>query len=301
MNQETTYIHKILRDVTRRKIISLLHERETLTYSDLLKSLNGIERGSLNYHLKSLAPMVIKNDNLYRLNEKGLQAWKSLIDLSYSEKASILTIIRYGQTSALFGLIVVFFISYNSFLDALWLSVIVTILCSIIIGTLIVVRKKSNALYTAITDNSLHEALSDNTRRKIIKLLRENGNLNYTELMRLIPVHSSGRMNYHLKVLDDLITINKRGHYQLTEKGVYAYSTLSGFQGKKIQGKLTTTWRQWVIPTAISGLYLLGIFFLFLREVINAEVVILNLVSVLAVSAELFYFSRTKARSLTGK
>ncbi len=290
-------MHKILRDGTRRKIISLLHEKGSLTYSDLLNSLNGIERGSLNYHLKSLAPLLTRNDNLYCLNEEGLHAWKSLINLSYSEKASIQTLIKFGRASAFVGLVVVFFVSYNNFLDTLWLSILVTIFCSVIIGTLIVVRIKSNALYTAITDNSLHEALSDNTRRKIIRMLRENGNLNYTELMRFIPIRSSGRMNYHLKVLDDLITINNRGKYQLTEKGVYAYTTLSGFQNKKKLGKLTD-WRQWVMPTAISGLYLLGIFFLYFREVISHEKVILNLVIVLLVSFELFTFTKIK-RNLT--
>lgn len=51
---------------------------------------------------------------------------------------------------------------------------------------------------------SLHKILKDGTRRKIVILLNERGNLSYTELMDTLGIGSTGLLNYHLKVLGGL-------------------------------------------------------------------------------------------------
>jgi DNA-binding transcriptional ArsR family regulator len=76
---------------------------------------------------------------------------------------------------------------------------------------------------------SLHKILKDKTRQKIVSLLNEKGSLCYTELMDATKTSSTGQLNYHLKVLGDLLTKNKAGQYLLTEKGKLASKLLLEF------------------------------------------------------------------------
>ena len=76
---------------------------------------------------------------------------------------------------------------------------------------------------------SLHKILKDDTRRKIILLVNEKGSLSYTDLMDDLEVVSTGLLNYHLKVLDDLLAKNAKGKYILTEKGKLASQLLLEF------------------------------------------------------------------------
>lgn len=68
----------------------------------------------------------------------------------------------------------------------------------------------------------MYKILKDGTRRKIILLLNEKGTLSYTDLMETLGFLTTGLLNYHLKVLDDLIIKNETGQYTLTEKGKLA-------------------------------------------------------------------------------
>ena len=45
--------------------------------------------------------------------------------------------------------------------------------------------------------------LKDPTRRRIIRLLVEKGPLEYSEIPRDLNLTSTGRLNYHLKVMRD--------------------------------------------------------------------------------------------------
>jgi DNA-binding transcriptional ArsR family regulator len=76
---------------------------------------------------------------------------------------------------------------------------------------------------------SLHKILKDKTRQKIISLLNEKNKLSYTELMDATQAGSTGRLNYHLKVLANLITKNEAGQYSLTEKGKVASKLMLEF------------------------------------------------------------------------
>ena len=288
-------MHKILRDETRRKIILLLHNSGCLSYSDLLEALQTTDRGRVNHHLKSLSSFITKDDAKYVLNDKGVLAWKALQEFSYKEKSRLATILKYGRTGALGGLVVIFFLSYNGYVDPLWLFGCVIVFSILVMVTAITIKIQSNKLLschgTDCIDASLHEVLGDENRRKIVRLLRENGTLSYTELMKAIKVRSSGKMNYHLKVLDNLLSTDEKGQYSLTEKGVFAY-TSSSSQNKKRLLRMNTPWRQWIGATIGSILYLLGIFFLYSRGLLSFEVAILNLVSVVLASCALFYFYR---------
>jgi DNA-binding transcriptional ArsR family regulator len=289
-------MHKILRDETRRKIILLLHNGGGLGYSDLLEALQTTDRGRVNYHLKFLSSFITKDDAKYVLNDKGVLAWKALQEFSYKEKSRLATVLKYGRTGALGGLTIIFFLSYNSDGNLVSLLGCVTVFSILVMATVVMIKIQSNKLFschgTDCIDASLHEVLGDEIRRKIVRLLRENGTLSYTELMKATKVRSSGKMNYHLKVLDNLLSTNEKGQYSLTEKGVFAYTSSSSFQNKRSLLRINTPWRQWIGATVLSTLYLLGIFFLYSRDLLGFEVVLLNLVSVALAASALFYFSR---------
>jgi DNA-binding transcriptional ArsR family regulator len=72
---------------------------------------------------------------------------------------------------------------------------------------------------------SLHRILKDQTRQKIILLLSEKGNLTYTELMDALEDISTGLLNYHLKVLGDLLTKNAEEKYTLDREGQTCFKT----------------------------------------------------------------------------
>jgi hypothetical protein len=76
---------------------------------------------------------------------------------------------------------------------------------------------------------SLHKILKDETRRKIVLLLNEKGRLSYTDLMNNLKIDNTGRLNYHLKVIDGLILKGEDGLYTLTEKGKIATQLLLKF------------------------------------------------------------------------
>ncbi len=83
--------------------------------------------------------------------------------------------------------------------------------------------------------DSLHKILKDETRRKIILKLNDKGNLSYTELMQSLGIVSTGTMNYHLKVLGDLLEKDETEKYVLNEKGQLAYRILTEFPTTQTQ------------------------------------------------------------------
>jgi hypothetical protein len=76
---------------------------------------------------------------------------------------------------------------------------------------------------------SLHKVLKDETRREIILLLQEKVSLSYVDLMKALGITNTGKMNYHLKVLGDLLAKKENGQYALTEKGTLASRLLLEF------------------------------------------------------------------------
>lgn len=80
----------------------------------------------------------------------------------------------------------------------------------------------------------LHKTLKDPTRRDILRQL-ENGSLTYVELMNRAKITNTGRFNYHLKVLADLIEKTDDGLYRLTDRGHLALQLLDKFPEKTAQ------------------------------------------------------------------
>jgi hypothetical protein len=79
--------------------------------------------------------------------------------------------------------------------------------------------------------SQLHNVLRDSTRAKILELLNERTSLSYVELQELLQIGHTGKLNYHLKVLGDLLVKDERtGRYSLGEKGTLAVALLSKFQ-----------------------------------------------------------------------
>ncbi|MCR6668901.1 MAG: hypothetical protein NDF51_02775 [archaeon YNP-WB-040] len=87
----------------------------------------------------------------------------------------------------------------------------------------------------SIDFESLSDVLKHPIRRKIILTLFERGNLSYVDLMNLIEVSSTGKLNYHLKILGDLIGKDQNGRYTLTEKGLMIAQLLQKFPERKPQ------------------------------------------------------------------
>lgn len=78
--------------------------------------------------------------------------------------------------------------------------------------------------------SSLHKLLGEPTRRSILELLaqKEEG-LTYTEIMTVLGIANTGRLNYHLKAIANLVTKDEQGKYHLTEQGKLAANLLKTF------------------------------------------------------------------------
>lgn len=71
-------LYRILKDLTRQKILRLIGEKGNASYTDILTHLN-VSTGKLNYHLKVLAPFLLKSSEGYSLNETGENAYSALM------------------------------------------------------------------------------------------------------------------------------------------------------------------------------------------------------------------------------
>lgn len=72
-------------------------------------------------------------------------------------------------------------------------------------------------------------------RRSIVLALSERENMSYVDLMNLVEATNTGKFNYHLKILGDLIAKNQDGRYVLTEKGRLTAQFLQKFPEKESQ------------------------------------------------------------------
>ena len=89
--------------------------------------------------------------------------------------------------------------------------------------------KKSTSLFLVMSSvsDTLYKILKDKTRRRIILLLNEKGNLSYTDLKSNVEITNNGLLNFHLKALDDLLVKDNSGQYGLTDRGRLAAKLLS--------------------------------------------------------------------------
>ncbi|MEO0250287.1 MAG: winged helix-turn-helix domain-containing protein [candidate division WOR-3 bacterium] len=118
---------------------------------------------------------------------------------------------------------------------------------------------------------SLHKILKDETRRKIILLLNEKGSLSYTDLINTLGIDSTGTLNYHLKVLGELISKSESGLYALTEKGKLASRLLLEFPNKKVYYQTGPQLPRWliIITIVVAAIFMIGFITIYLRGIID--------------------------------
>jgi len=118
---------------------------------------------------------------------------------------------------------------------------------------------------------SLHKILKDETRRKIILLLNEKGSLSYTDLMDSLSIVSTGTLNYHLKILSELLAKTNDGKYILTEKGKLASRLLLEFpdtQAYYPSGPLFPRWFT-ISVIIVAAIFVTGFIALYSRGIID--------------------------------
>ncbi|MCR6624570.1 MAG: winged helix-turn-helix domain-containing protein [archaeon YNP-LCB-024-027] len=76
-----------------------------------------------------------------------------------------------------------------------------------------------------MSSSDLFEAVSHPLRIEIIKLLAK-GPKRFADIKRELKIDSSGLLDFHLKKLDDLISVNNEGFYVLTDKGAAALQAI---------------------------------------------------------------------------
>ncbi|MCD6096328.1 MAG: helix-turn-helix domain-containing protein [Thermoprotei archaeon] len=70
------------------------------------------------------------------------------------------------------------------------------------------------------------EAIAHPLRIKILKLLAERP-MGFSELKRELGIKSSGKLDFHLKKLENLIALNSDGRYTLTKEGYAALQAIT--------------------------------------------------------------------------
>ena len=141
---------------------------------------------------------------------------------------------------------------------------------------------------------SLHKILKDATRRKIIILLNEQGRISYVDLMKALGIVNTGKMNYHLKILDDLLTKDEDGKYALTEKGKLASRLLLEFPEEHNQSEgVKISWRNvaWVVLSNAS--YLSIIIYLWFRGYVSINWLVSSII-VFAVATITIFLVKTQ-------
>jgi hypothetical protein len=109
--------------------------------------------------------------------------------------------------------------------------------------------------------SSLHKTLSDTTRRSILELLSERQALSYTEMMTLLQITNTGRLNYHLKALENLISKDNEGKYRLTDRGQLAVNLLRTFPERApAEKKLSILKMTVVVVLILIGILLIASF-----------------------------------------
>jgi DNA-binding HxlR family transcriptional regulator len=80
---DTASAYKLLKDKDNQKILTLINEHGSLSYTDLMEKTESISERMLNHHIEDLAALINKNEkDQYVLTEKGQSALKILVENS---------------------------------------------------------------------------------------------------------------------------------------------------------------------------------------------------------------------------
>ncbi len=115
--------------------------------------------------------------------------------------------------------------------------------------------------------------MKDETRRKIILQLHEKDSLSYVDLMKALGIANTGKMNYHLKVLGDLLLKTDDGQYALTEKGKLASRLLLEFPEEERQPQLgmRIKWSDAVWIIISNGLFLVILLYFYYKGAVSTD------------------------------
>jgi DNA-binding transcriptional ArsR family regulator len=142
--------------------------------------------------------------------------------------------------------------------------------------------------------DSLLKILKDETRRKIVLLLNEKGSMSYTDLMETLNIVSTGTLNYHLKVLGELLTKNDAGQYLLTDKGKLASRLLIEFPEPDNQLKTKKKWwrRFWIVSILLQSLGFAIFITLYFLKYVDLARLLVGLVGFASGIIFLYFFYR---------
>ena len=86
--------------------------------------------------------------------------------------------------------------------------------------------------------------------------------MSYVDLMKSLGIANTGKMNYHIRVLGDLLTKTEDGKYTLTEKGKLASRLLLEFPETRGQSHIEPTLPRWLLPAAVvfAAVFVVGFF-----------------------------------------
>jgi hypothetical protein len=120
---------------------------------------------------------------------------------------------------------------------------------------------------------SLHKILKDETRQRILFTLNERGNQSYTDLMNSQGITSTGKMNYHIKMLNGLVSKNQDGLYSLTEKGKLAIRLMEEFCERKSQSEQDAPFPRgfYIVVGLYSTVFLILEFGFYISGIINLQ------------------------------
>ncbi len=120
---------------------------------------------------------------------------------------------------------------------------------------------------------SLHKILKDETRQRILLNLNERGSQSYTDLMNNEGITSTGKLNYHIKMLNGLISKNQDGLYSLTEKGKLAIRLMEEFCERKSQSEQDAPFPRgyYIVVGLFSIIFLALEFGFYISGIINLQ------------------------------
>jgi hypothetical protein len=120
---------------------------------------------------------------------------------------------------------------------------------------------------------SLHKILKDENRQRILLTLNERGNQTYTDLMNSQGITSTGKMNYHIKMLNGLVSKNQDGLYSLTEKGKLAIRLMEEFCERKSQSEQDAPFPRgfYIVVGLFSTVFLILEFGFYVSGIINLQ------------------------------
>jgi hypothetical protein len=132
----------------------------------------------------------------------------------------------------------------------------------------------------SINFSSPTKILRDETRKKIIYLLNEKHRLSYAELKNTLAIESIEKLDYHLKMLGDLILKEENGEYTLSEKGYQVVKLLAEFPNGETGAK-PSWWRKFLIGAAASvALFLISSIVAYTSGIITIDDLYYSLISI---------------------